>query len=298
MNILISSYVLDYSGVPTVTRVMRDEFMRFGHNVTIYSPHGGKMEKYVPVVKNLDDIAKPDVIIAQHTPCAISLKEKFPDVHPFIFYAHGVIPEIENPPDIQIDKYWAINEETRKKLVKRFNIDASKITIFRDMVDLSIFYQTREVTEIKKALFISNYKKWKNYHIVSKACRMNGIELKCVGAPYGRSTDIHKDINEADFVISWGRGIIEAMACTRPVISFDQLRGNGYIDDNFYEARESNFSGYAGNEDKEIVIDTAEKLSNEIKKIDRFSGVINCISAYLNFDSRRISKCMLDSIYK
>ncbi len=111
------------------------------------------------------------------------------------------------------------------------------------------FKSTKKINEkLKNVLFISNYKKWKNFKIVTEACKINNLNLKCVGAPYGRSKDIAKDINESDLVISWGRGVLEAMASERCTISFDKTVGDGYIDsDNYLEARENNFSGRINN---------------------------------------------------
>jgi hypothetical protein len=90
----------------------------------------------------------------------------------------------------------------------------------------------------------------------------NNLNLKCIGAPYGRSKDVQKDINDSDLVISWGRGVLEAMACSRCVISFDKTVGDGYIDnDNYFKARENNFSGRINN-----INFTPQTLSSEMLK--------------------------------
>jgi hypothetical protein len=71
-----------------------------------------------------------------------------------------------------------------------------------------------------------------------------GLELRCCGSPYGRNYKIEDAINEADLVISWARGILEAMSCGRAALSFDRYEGDGYIDgETYFEARQDNFSG-------------------------------------------------------
>ena len=248
MKILTSSYTLDLAGVPTFTKTFFDEVKKRGDEIKVFSPLGGKLETEMEVIKNLktSDFV-PDVIISQHNICAEILKGHFTTI-PHIFYSHGLLPEIEQPPTFECDFYFAINTEVENNLISK-GIDKNKIAIIRDFVDLDKFKSTKPINQtLTNVLFISNYKKWKNFRIVSEACSINNLNLKCVGAPYGRSKDIAKDINDSDLVISWGRGILEAMACERCVISFDKTVGDGYIDNvNYFKARENNFSGRINN---------------------------------------------------
>lgn len=242
MRILTSSLTLDQAGVPTYTYTMVRELERLGHEVWVYSPYGGYYAKQMRTVQHMS-IPTPDVIVAQHTPCAYDLKAAFPDV-PFIFSAHGTIPDIEQPPvDLDVHLYTAINTMVVDHLVAR-GAPADRIVILRDFVDTTRFRPLAPLrTDIPHVLFISNYKKWKNYKVLSAACAELGYPLTCVGAPYGRSRDIVADINRADLIVSWGRGILEGMSCGRAVLSYDKIRGDGYLtEENYYEAREHNFA--------------------------------------------------------
>ncbi len=243
MNILSSSYTLDLAGVPTFTLTMYKEMIKRGNNITIYSPMGGKLEKEMKVIKDVRKLPKADVIIAQHTPCATILKKTFPNT-PIIFYSHGLLPEVEQPPSFPADFYFVINEEVKKNL-EDHNISPKKIAIVRDFIDVERFKPIKPIGKtLKNVLFISNYKKWKNYYRVSSACRKLGLNLVCLGSPYGRRSDIETAINEADLIISWGRGILEAMSCGRAALSFDRFEGDGYINEKtYFEARQDNFSG-------------------------------------------------------
>jgi glycosyltransferase involved in cell wall biosynthesis len=243
MKIVSSSTSLDLSGVPTFTLTMYRELIKRGHEVTVYSPEGGKLETEMNAIKNIGEIPLPDAIIAQGNLCAELLKKTFPDV-PIIFYSHGILPELERPPRFAADWYLAINEEVQKNLRDK-GVPDKKISIVRDFIDTDRFISTKPLHEkIKQVLFISNYKKWKNFQTVEAACNQLGVKLVCFGSPYGRNYKIEDAINEADLVISWGRGILEAMSCGRAALSFDRFEGDGYItQETYFEARKDNFSG-------------------------------------------------------
>jgi hypothetical protein len=270
MKIVTSSSSLDLSGVPTFTLTMYHELVKRGHQVTVYSPEGGKLETEMNVVKNIDEVLLPDVIIAQHNLCADSLKKAFPNI-PLLFYSHGILPEPEQPPKFPTDWYLAINEEVQKNLLDK-GIPAKKISIVRDFINTDRFVSTKPLHEkIEQVLFISNYKKWKNFKTVDAACKKLGVKLVCFGSPYGRNYKIEEAINEADLVISWGRGILEAMSCGRAALSFDRFEGDGYITSEAYlEARKNNFSGrifkYAF---------TGDMLAEEMLKYDPNCSEVN-----------------------
>jgi len=243
MRILSSAYTLDLSGLPTFTLTMYNELVRRGHNVTIYSPTGGKLEREMETVKSLKGLSKPDVIIAQHNLCAIDLKKAFPDT-PMIFYSHGFVQELEQPPPFPADFYFVINEEVQQNFIDK-GIPSNKIVIIRDFIDTERFKPVKPINNnLQNVLFLSNYKKWKNYYRVSEACKALRLNLTCIGSPYGRRYDVENAIQEADLVISWARGILEAMSCGRAALSFDRLEGDGYITkETYFEARKDNFSG-------------------------------------------------------
>ena len=271
MKILTSSYTLDLAGVPTFTKTFFDEVKKRGDEIVVYSPLGGRLSSQMETVESLKDLKfVPDIIVSQHTPCSYDLKDKFPNVR-HIFYSHGLLPEIEQPPKFEADYYFAINKEVQENLIKS-GVNKSKIAIVRDFIDTEKFKKTKETNQkLTNVLFISNYKKWKNYKIVSQACQILGVNLKCSGAPYGRSNNIEQTINDSDLVISWGRGILEALSCERNAISFDKTVGDGFIDNqSYFESRENNFSGRVFN-----ISFTPLTLSQEMQKYDKNIGAKN-----------------------
>jgi glycosyltransferase involved in cell wall biosynthesis len=243
---MTSAVGLDLSGTPTFTLTMYNEMVKRGIDMTVFSPLGGPLEKQMKTIKTLNGVQAPDIILAQHNTCAETLKKTFPNI-PLVFYSHGILPDrhvLEQPPQFPADWYIAINEEVEENLTKK-GVPADKISIIRDFIDTEKFRPTRSINRgLKKVLFISNYKKWRNYKAVAGACERLGLELTCQGSPYGRNYQIEDAINQADLVVSWARGIMEAMACGRAALSWDRHEGDGYIDEGtYYGARQDNFSG-------------------------------------------------------
>lgn len=254
MKILTSSIVLDRSGVPTYTLTMCRELARLGHDVAVFTPNGGELQaefeqfcKVFWLTSQCKDW-NPDVVIAHHHRCAWLIRTVLPLV-PMVYSAHGVLPECEQPPrDIQIDIWTAINEHVRDHLIAH-HISPINIVMLRDFVDLEQFKPTSPADfrrDRPRVLFVSNYKRWKNYAKLAKACDAIGFDLKAVGAPYGRSRMIDVDMNRADVVVTWGRGILEAMACGRAAFSYDKEIGDGLMSSlmQIVEARQHNFGTF------------------------------------------------------
>ncbi len=292
MKVLISTYSVDRSGVPTYTLTLYRELEKRGHKVFVYSPGSGPLAELMDVHGNFDSMETPDVILAQANKCAIWVKGRFPNV-PMIFINHGVIPALEQPPRIPIDRYIAINEQS-VNLLERQYVDPGKIDIVRDFVDTEAFKPIEPLQEKPRVLFISNYKKWKTYDRIEAACKNLGLEFRAVGSPYGRSEDVAKDINQSDLIIAWGRGIIEAMSCGRAVISFNELLGDGYLTPDVYmESRVRNFGGY----ECRYSFDS-EDLMAEIGKYNKEDGKINRELALEHHDSVKGTDSILSIINK
>jgi len=270
MNIITSSYTLDRSGVPTYTLTLYNELTRRGHSVLVYSPLSGELAKKMTSTDSLKGVAAPDVILAQHRTPAIKLKNAFPNV-PMILITHGIEPAEEQPPRIAIDYYIPVNEQNAENLVSQY-VDPDKIEIIRDFIDTEEFRPIKPLSKDKpKVLFISNYKKWRAWQDLTRACSTLGLEFQAVGAPYGRSRNVAETINNADLVVTWGRGILEAMACGRPAISYNKRMGAGYITPEVYmENRIYNLGGVRSR----YVFDF-EGLVGEIQKYNPEDGAVN-----------------------
>lgn len=244
-------------------------------------------------VDSLSNLVKPDVVIAHQNMCAEDIRNRWRDV-PIVFSAHGVIPKHEQPPKCDVQAYTAINEDVRLNLMS-YGIDQSQIEIVRDFVDTEIFRPYVPANDIlTRVLFISNFKKGDTYPIVVQACEKAHVHLAAIGAPYGRSRHVESDINEADLVISTARGVLEAMSCARPVISFGQMRGDGYLKPEVYmRSRTRNFAG-----EKCACSFDAHQLAREMGHYSPVDGQINRMLVLEHHDVKRGVDKLLEIIHR
>lgn len=223
------------------------ELRRRGHDVRIFALDGGRFAHAFPWSETLPTDWVPDRIFAQHTPCAEALRVAYPS-HPITYICHGVVPLIDQPPlTASITQWVAINEQVYAYLMTH-GISSSRIALIRNVIDTYHYYPLHTpLRDIPHVLFISNYKKWKNYARLTKACAILGWTFRAVGSPYGQSRNIVQDINTSDLIVSWGRGILESMSCGRAVCSIDKTppSGDGYVDEcGYYASRTHNFSHF------------------------------------------------------
>lgn len=271
MDILISTTLLNYTGVPTYTLTLYNQLVARGHKVTVYCPKNGQLSSRMKVISSLEFAGWPDVILAQHNTLAREMRKKWPDI-PMIFISHGISPNLEQPPtDIKIDKYIAVSEEVILNL-ESYNITNMKLV--RNFIDIDRFYCKEPVRDKpERLLFISNHarERRRTYKTIQKVCKIMKIKFKLLDFATHPKFNIEDYINETDIVISLGRGILEAMACWRPVIVFDRRRGDGYINEGTYRrSRMNNFSGRA------YFLECKTKvIIDEIKKYHPDDGITN-----------------------
>jgi glycosyltransferase involved in cell wall biosynthesis len=196
--------------------------------------------------------------------------------------AHGVFSGESAPSDVRVDRYVAINEQTVNRLTDQ-GVSPDQIDLVRDFVDTDRFLPGPSLrSDRPRVLFLSNYKKWNNYFFAFDACAALGLEFRAVGSPYGRSREVEQDIHQADLVVSWGRGILEAMACGRAVMSYDMVRfdedqpsqvvGDGYLTiDRYHKAREHNFGPVGCRR----TFMSAEDVAEEIQQYSPNDGPVN-----------------------
>lgn len=278
MRFLITCYNLNLSGSSTYTLTLASELKRKGYEVDVFSffPEiiGSEFKKRkINVYENLEKISKKkySFIIAQHNILALVVRCLKLDV-PMIFISHGVTSFLDFPPsmDLNIQKYIAISEEVKNNL-KLSNISSDNIEIVRNFVDTERFFPKKELNQKpSRALFLSNRFIPEVYRVVKSACRKLKLKLVIVGKPK-KAFNVEDYMNEADIVISLGRGTLEAMACGRAVLVYDYMGGDGMItEENIGEIRKWNFSGRRFSKKYSI-----NDLMQEIKKYKKSMGRIN-----------------------
>jgi hypothetical protein len=207
MKILVTNWRLNtQGGTEEWAKLMAQSLRYLGHEVDLNDTEP-KKQYDLAIINHLD-------------PKLINAKKK-------IYTCHGIIPKLERPRE-GADVYVAVSEE-----VKDFhNCDV----IIRNPIDTERFYPKKPVNqELKNILVISN-------NPIDMSI-FSGLNVTRIGGDK-RVPNPEAYINEADLVISLGRGAYEAMACNRNVLVYDYNGGDGLIDEeSYYRFRENNCSG-------------------------------------------------------
>jgi hypothetical protein len=278
MKILITTHHLkNREGSELFTINLAKELKKRQHEIFVFSPILGTVaeelkESKISVFDNLMDLAsqKFDLIHAQHNTTAILARSIFPTT-PIVITLHGILPDLEQPPsiDLGIEKYLVVSEEIQVNLIQKYSIDKEKIEIVRNFIDNEKYSPTSKINQqAKNLLVISNRSTVKERNIILAACQELDLNYQHIGLPDNPVINVNDYINQADIVITLGRGSLEAMSCARNVIIFDIHGGDGFIDEkSFYEIRKNNFSGRRyGHQYSKI------DLVNEIKKYNPSLG--------------------------
>lgn len=254
MKILITNFYLwNYAGTENYVVDIAIYFHNHDHDVIIYSPLVGSVGKDLQIkgirvvdsLKEIKDI-NFDVIHAHHNIIAIFTRLFFPNV-PMVFISHGILPKLEQPPhvNINIDLFVAVSEEVHNHLNKKYNILFDNIKIVRNFVNFNKFYCKKKVNKVlKKVLVISNHYVYEVRDVISKSCKNLNISLVHIGLPDHAVHNVADYINNADLVVTLGKGVLESIACKRNVIVYDQNGADGFMmTELYYESRKNNFSG-------------------------------------------------------
>jgi hypothetical protein len=147
----------------------------------------------------LDDLSQveepPDVVHAQHNAMALAARIRFPST-PLIFHSHGIIPEAEQPPSVDINAqlYIAGSEQIRDHLVAA-GIRTEKIRILRNPIDTTRFRNTDPVrARPERALVISGLMNPETLDVIKAACDLMRIHLEILGQT-ARVFDVERHIN-------------------------------------------------------------------------------------------------------
>jgi O-antigen biosynthesis protein len=276
MKILISNHFLrNYSGSELFTFSLAKELRSLGHNVFVFSNILGKVSDElkaigIPVSNNTSEFENErfDIIHVQHNSTICQLEKAFPLV-PKVFMAHGTVPRLEQPFGNSFCEYLAVSEGVKKHLMKWHGVTEKNITVARNFIDGEKFQNRRPVNDIpKKLLVLSNRSSAKNNKLIKEVCLRLGLIFEHVGLPENPVRDVAKCMNEADIVVSVGRGALEAMACERNVLVLNLFGGDGMVTkNNFYDFMRNNFSGRT-----HWIKYNHESLALEIKKYNPAEG--------------------------
>lgn len=184
---------------------------------------------------------------------------------------HGVYPQLEQPfPGM--DRYVAISEEVQHHLKSK----GYESVVIRNAIDSERFKPKTDLPpKLSKVLSLAHSEQANN--IIKQACSIAGVKYMelCKVKRQVNRWDMENVINQADLVISLGRGVFESAACGRNVVVFDHRSymntpaiGDGFITlSNIDHLLTCNCSGRATKQEF-----NAESLAAELKKYTPEAG--------------------------
>jgi len=179
----------------------------------------------IPAYGSIEAISdRPDIIHGHHLLETLIACLRFPST-PAISVCHGALPWVERPPKIpSIRRYVAVDLACRERVVKDVGIEASRVPLVHNFVDLNVFRPRGPLpAKPERALIFSNYAS-ENAHLpfVREACRRTGIAVEVVGESSGNAVTRPSEVlGEYDLVFAKGRAALEALAVGCSVILCD-----------------------------------------------------------------------------
>ena len=262
MKILLATRSLSsFGGSETWAVCMASTLRELGHDVTVTSRGVNNLLPDFEQLNSTRPVGSFDVGLFNHG-SMMQRKELTNLCDVVIQTCHGVIPGEEKPHQ-RADLHVGVSEEIQAAIeTDGFECAA----IIRNPIDTHKFASTSELSDtLRTVMYISNNGGGAFLSMLNEAV---SCELIPVGRSFGSEHDPSILMNQADLVVSLGRGAYEAMACGRPVIIADIRGGDGYVTaSNVFDFRTHNCSGrYTGAEV------TAEWLNEQLAKYDPLDG--------------------------
>jgi glycosyltransferase involved in cell wall biosynthesis len=288
VKILITNHHLALlGGTETATYTLALALREAGHEVSLATvepgavSHALEKQGFEVAIELEPWRGRPlDVIHAHHNTMALVARYHFPHI-PMIFVGHGVIPELEQPPsvDLGIGAFAGVSEEVCQSWCSNHGIADAEVVL--NAVDCERFKPTEPIGPgLKRVLVLSNHFPDDLRSKVNRACELVGAKATFTGLEDGPVWNTEEAINAADLVISLGRGIVEAMACGRAAFVFDRHGADGLITPGTYpESRRCNFSGRRFRRTLD-----ADALAEELKQYEPGMGEANRALALRHHD--------------
>lgn len=242
MNILVSNtHLTNYGGTELWTYSVVKNLVERGHNVTVFTYHAGEFTEHITqlcgVMLGRWLGGEFDLAIVNHNTCL----QAIPDNIYKIFTSHSSFIDCEEPID-GANYYIAVTEEIKDRFpsynmkVIHNGIDCKRYSPKKPVnKELTNVFVMSDVPDVIKGIEVAS-----QLYEINTGRRLNIFGIK------ERHFNIEDDINNADMVVTYGRGIFEALACGRNVISADKrcwmkgFEGAGYITKDKYDTLKHN----------------------------------------------------------
>ena len=181
---------------------------------------------------------------------------------------HGIYPALEQP-DPNASNLVAISQEVNTHITAK-GMDS---TIIHNGVDCDRFSPIKPInTKLKKVLSLAHDQGVNK--LLAGACAKAGIQFEWHNKYINPTFEIQKKLQEADLVVTLGRGAYESMACGRPVFVLDNrgYSGQGMVGDGLLtpesidKSLENNCSGRALKKrfDENLVLEEFAKYNSSL----------------------------------
>lgn len=281
-HILLTNHTLDnLAGSELYIYELAREYKKRGFQVTCFTLKPGEISDRlaqfgITTTNDLSSVTGVDIIHSHHRLEFKIAAAYFPHV-PLVHGSLGPVHPYERPTGGKaiITRYVAVSQLVCRILVEHESVSAKRIDVVPNFVDLDRFTATNRIHDKpRRVLLLSNY--YREEEIVRKACELaGGLELSWIGENSTPVWEVEKYIEQADIVITLGRGALQAIAMGRAVIVSGPISADGLVTpDNFENMVACNFNGRISmlHVDSECKPFNAAELAEEIKKYDRVSA--------------------------
>lgn len=248
--ILITNvWLVGRGGSETVVRDLALGFQRRGHRPIVYSPVLGEpaeelRSRGIPVVDDLRKVAEPpDIIHGQHFVQTAEAIIRFPEAAA-VSMCHASTFWVERPPVFpQIQRYIAVDEACRDRLIHAEGIDPNRVELMFNTVNLSRVPPRTSPLASRPVSALAFTKTEAQIPILAEACARLGIAFDALGQGVGRPTpDPERELVRHDIVFATARSAIEALCAGCAVIVCDGRGLGGLVTTANYDYfRRNNF---------------------------------------------------------
>lgn len=252
--LLATNHLQGWTGSETLLLTLVEGLHEAGVHLVVYARYLDLAwaQSLVPAgVQLIDDLKqiqhlKFDVAHVQHNICLLDVRSAFPGL-PIIFSSLGVLPFLEQPVPFELGvvRHLAISEEVQAHLIAQ-GVSADSIDVLHNLVCSRRFSPKQAIhPRPQHILVLSNNMDDARKSLLRSAADTIGASMRFVGrAESLTQNDLAIAINQADIVVSIGRGVIETMLCGRVPLVYDIHGGDGLVTpDNLGSLLTCNFSG-------------------------------------------------------
>jgi glycosyltransferase involved in cell wall biosynthesis len=284
MKILLSNnHFTEVGGSETWTYSMALNLHKLGHEVDLFIDVDFNRENNIFLSNihfkssiNIFTVNPPvrqyDLIIANHTSTINKLINVYgPEI--IIQTCHQSQHALEQPHPV-IKNFVSVSKEVQQHL-KNKGLDS---VLIENSIDCELFANSYPINErLRSVLSLAQGSKAAN--MIQQACDSMNLQFIQRSKWHNYTLNIQDEINQADLVVSVGRGALESLGCGRNVISLDSRTyytstplGYGLLDseEKIKQALSDNFTGRNGGQTF-----TTEKLIDEFKKYRKQYGVMS-----------------------